>query len=1097
MSSAFRDFLSSVGLEDRLGVLTENGIDLDVVGDLTADDLKELGLNLGERKRFLKAALAASQGPEAADVQPGPERRQLTVMFVDLVGSTSLSAAHDVEDYRTVVQSYQQAVTDTVQRHNGTVAKYMGDGVLAYFGYPSATEHSAEHAARCGLDIIEQVKRLTPLAGVRLSCRVAAATGKVIVGDLIGEGGSQERQVVGDTPNLAGRLQSLAEPDQMVVAGATYQLVHGLFECRSLGSHSLKGFDEAIDVYAVVSEKQVESRFRATREVKTLAPLHGRDAELAALIEAWSNSLAGQLQATVIVADAGVGKSRLLAELESRVSDQPYHLVEFSCHPQLKNSALRPLRTYCERMIGWARTEEPATQFAKLAGALTDRSLGDKTDLFASILEIPPAGLYEPPPESPQLQRAAFAAALGAFVHASADGLPLFIILEDLHWADATTLEVLELFLQSLLDTPAFFVATSRPTETSALASSDLVSLLELDGIKTGAAAEIASDVAGGKRLPADLLDKILSQAEGNPLYVEELTKSLLESGLVREEMGQLVASPSLSVTQIPATLQDSLMARLDRVATSKELAQTGSVIGREFDLELIAEVLGQPPDLIAAGISVLEQAEIVFPVTGKTEKTWIFKHALIQEAAYDSLLKSRRRELHGLIAHAYEKIRPDLSSGHPEIMAHHLGNAGEHRRAIGFGLAAGMGALVRSANNEAVAHGLACQNWASQLGDAEERGQLELKVHAMLTPALMQSQGYTAPDAKESARRGLELLEIHGDRPEAFPNLWGLNLFHHVRSERKQARDLAERFVALAERIGDGDQLVVGLPIVGHCSWIEGSLGEAETDLRRAMDLYDVSLHRHHGAHYGFDSLSYAQMALSQVLWMTGRIDQAMTAMDDALAHARELKHTNTVGLALLYRIMLKQQMGLRDEVTRDAAEALDYCGRMGVSTPTSYISMIANWAKRDVDASRGVYEIHDMVGAQLGMTYYRSLGVDVCIETGDLERAREILKPAMEQARHRGERYWLPQLLRLQSKIVLASGDGDPTSPLREAAVEARTTGASLLEALALIDLLRLDASDRQSIQSRLETLLETDRVQLPAYAQTALHALKSGVH
>jgi len=832
MSSALRNFLSSIGLEARVDVFAENGVDLDVVGDLTDADLKELGLNLGERKRFLKAAHSTSEPPQEVDAQPGPERRQLTVMFVDLVGSTSLSASHDVEDYRTIVKSYQQAVTDVVQRHGGTVAKYMGDGVLAYFGYPSATEHSAEHAARCGLDVIDQVKRLKPLSGVQLSCRVAAATGKVIVGDQIGEGDSSERQVVGDTPNLAGRLQSLAEPDQMVVADSTYQLVQGLFECRSLGTHSLKGFEDPIDCYAVVSEKQVDSRFRATREVKNLAPLHGRDKELTALTQSWENSLAGTLEATVIVADAGVGKSRLLAELESRISKQAYHLVEFSCQPQLRNTVLRPLRNYTERVIGWSRKEEPSTQYSKLADALKDRGLSDKTDLFASILEIPPAGLYEPPPESPQLQRAAFAQALGAFIRASANGLPLFIILEDLHWADATTLEVLELFLTSLQDAPAFFVATSRPTEASPLASSSLVKLMRLERVQTGAAAAIASDVAGGKRLPADLLDKILNQAEGNPLYVEELTKSLLESGLVREEMGQLVASPTLSVAAIPTTLQDSLMARLDRVASSKELAQTGSVIGREFDLELISEVLGQSPDLIAAGITVLEQAEIVFPVSGKTEKTWIFKHALIQEAAYDSLLKSRRRELHGLIAHAYEKTRPDLAASHPEIMAHHLGNAGDHRRAIDFGLAAGMGALVRSANTEAVAHGLACRNWATELHDEQERGQLELKVHAMLTPALMQSQGYTAPDAKESARRGLELLEIHGDRPEAFPNLWGLNLFHHVRSERQQARDLAERFVALAERIGDGDQLVVGLPIVGHCSWIEGNLREAETDL-------------------------------------------------------------------------------------------------------------------------------------------------------------------------------------------------------------------------------------------------------------------------
>ena len=1098
MASALWNFLSSIGLEDRAGTFAENGVDLDVVGDLTAEDLKELGLNLGERKRFLKAALAVKPGPSGMVLQPGPERRQLTVMFVDLVGSTSLSAGNDVEDYRAIMKSYQQCVTDVVQRHGGTVAKYMGDGVLAYFGYPSATEYSAEHAARCGLEIINEVKQLAPLPGLRLSCRVAAATGKVIVGDQIGEGDSHERQVVGDTPNLAARLQSLAEPDQMVVADGTYQLIRGLFNCQPIGSHTLKGFDEAVDCYAVVSERDVNSRFRATHELKSLAPLRGRNKELALLTRLWDRCLDGHLEVALIVADAGIGKSRLLAELEHQLLGQAHRTIEFSCQPQFRNTALRPLRNYTERLLGWSRTEDAAGQFAKLCDVLEKRQLAEKIAVFASILDIPPSGLYDPPSESPQLQRADFVRSLATLLSAPSNNLPLLIILEDLHWADATTLEVLELFLSSLRDIPAFFIATSRTTENMALAGSPSTAVVQLEGVPTEAAAEIVNYVAGGKLLPADLLNRILNQAEGNPLYVEELTKSLLESGLVREELGRLIASPSLNFSAIPTTLQDSLMARLDRVASAKELALTGSVIGREFDLDLISQVLGQSPELITAGLSVLEQAEIVFPVKGKSEKAWIFKHALIQEAAYDSLLKSRRRELHGLIAQSLEQLRPDEVASQPEIMAHHLGNAGEHRRAIEYGLAAGMQALSRSANNEAVAHGLACRDWTTKLKDPQERGQLELKVQAMLTPALMQSQGYTAPDVQESARRGLELLEVHGDRPEAFPNLWGLNLFHHVRSERKQARDLAERFVAIAERIGDGDQLVAGLPIVGHCSWIEGNLKEAEADLRRAIGLYDTTRHRNHGAHYGFDSLSYAKMALSQVLWMTGRAKDALKEANEALQHAQELKHTNTVGLALLYRIMLKQQMGLRDEVAREAAEALDYCGRMGVSTPTSYISMISNWANRDVEASRGVYEIHDMVGAQLGMTYYRSLGAEVCIETGDLESAQEILQSALNQARSMGEKYWLPQLLRLQANISVRTGKTDAGNHLMEAIDEARKSGASLLESLALIDLMNMNTDGNiPDFSERLATLLTTENVKLPVDAQHKLQNLTNLVH
>lgn len=1095
MSTELKEFLAAVGLNHRFDDFVANGIDMDVIAELTAEDLSELNLNMGERKRFLKATRTATASePDAAPVA-GPERRQLTVMFVDLVGSTALSASHDVEDLRTVVGAYQTCCAAIIERHSGTIAKYMGDGILAYFGYPSAAEHSAEHAARCGLELIRDVNRLTPLPDVQPSCRVAAATGMVIVGDLIGSGDSQERQVLGETPNLAGRLQSLANPNQMVISNSTYQLLKGLFECSSLGKHDLKGFDEPIECFAVDAELEIESRFRARREGRSLSPLRGRAKELDALVAQWNACRGGHLESGLLVAEAGIGKSRLIAELVERISESPHEVIELACHPQFKNSALRPVKSFAERLFDWAGSDDAKVRFHKLKDYLERHNMDEETATFASTLGLPADGLYEPPTESPQIQRAALARGLSRLLAGRATSAPLLILFEDLHWADTTTLEVLEPLLAGLRNSPVLHIATTRTIDGLTLAQDPTVAVQHLSGISGDAAIELTRGLTGGKALSEELTNHILAQAEGNPLFLEELTKSLIESDAVSEKNGVLHVKRNSIQSEIPTTLQDSLMARLDRVATAKELAQIGAVIGREFSLDLLSHVCKQPAGVVVAGVSVLEQVELVFPVDGKSEKTWIFKHALIQEAAYDSLLRSHRRELHGLIAQAFETIRPEEIASQPEVMAHHLGQAGEYGSAIEFGLAAGMAALVRSANADAVAHGRKCLDWAARLPDDQDRGRLELKIQAILTPALMQSQGYSAPDVEESTSRALKLLELHGDLPEAFPNLWGLNMYHHVRSERKHARDVAERFVGLAERVDDGSQLVAGLPLVGQCSWIEGNLADAEAELRRGMDLYDVEAHGMHGAMYGLDSHSYCRLTLSQVLWMTGRKTEATAAADDALSHARSLNHTNTIGMALLYQIMLKQQNGMRDEVAHDALEALDYCARMGVSTPTSYIAMIANWAQGDVVASQEIYKVHNMIGARLGMTYYRSLGAENAIDAGDIDTANEILSDALDQARNTGEGYWLPQLLRLQARI-----ETDPDlarAHLREAIEQARASGALMLDALAIIDILLLgDTEDGSALLARLQGLIDIHRVELPAFARGRLENLTKEV-
>ena len=1100
MADTLRAWLERAGLVEIYDGLAAEDVDLDVLLDLTADDMRALGLSIGNIKRLSRAidrhrAAVTAMARKPGRQQDAPERRRLTVMFIDLVGSTELSAKLDVEDFRLVVATYQSTCAAIVGNHGGAIAKYMGDGVLAYFGYPQAAEHAAENAVRAGLAIIDAIDALEPLPEIRLRTRIGIATGMAIVGDLIGSGASYENQIVGDTPNLAARLQVAAKPNTMLISEATRELVGPLFDYHENTGVSIKGFDLAVTCYSVLAEREVDNRFRAGRGEELLAPLQGRSEELALLTGMWDAARAADNSVAIISAEGGMGKSRLLAALEEAVAAGPHFIVNCSCQPQFQNSTLKPVRTFLSRHARFERGDSPAERFAKVNALLERHGLGEQSPLFAVMLEIPPSGVYAPPEETPQRQRQTYFRAMVELIRAMGQNAPLLISIEDLQWADATTLEFLQTLPEALAGYPSLIVATTRPNTESALASGASVRHIELGGLSDSAVEALARQTAGERDLPASLIRHVQRLAEGNALFVEELTKALLESDAVREADGRIVFEAGASAEAVPATLHDSLMARLDRLDDAKEYAQIASVIGREFSLHLLVEVCGRPSGSVLYGMARLEEAEIVFPYTVEGERHWSFKHALIQEAAYESQLRSRRRALHGAIASAIERVLPEELTLHPEIMAHHLSRAGESGRAIEFGCVAGLGALMRSASAEAVAHTRDCLDWLAGLEPGISRDLAELGIIAIRTPAILQHQGYTAQEIEALEQRVLELLDRVGDRPETFPNLLGFKVFHHVRSERERARDLAERFLALADRLGDESSLAAGLPMIGQCSWIEAKLEEAEEQLRRGIALYDADAHGMHAAQYGFDTLSYCRMTLSQVLWMTGRDAEALREARAALDHARAINHTNTIGLALLYVIMLHQQRGEREEVARLAEEALAYCDRMGVSTPTSYIALIANWAAGNIDGSEELFAVHLALGAKLGLTYYRSLAVENCIEAGDAKRAAELLAPALEQARETGERYWLPRLLALEARVANMTGDGDPIASLEAAADEAREHGAWMLEAMALNDLCTLLPGDGSAKRrERLDWLIENFGIKRPEHP---FGELDSAVH
>jgi tetratricopeptide (TPR) repeat protein len=704
------------------------------------------------------------------------------------------------------------------------------------------------------------------------------------------------------------------------------------------------------------------------------------------------------------------------------------------------------------------------------------------------MLKIPALGLYEVPVESPEHQRRSFFTAVATLILALRKGAPVLLCIEDLHWADPTTLEFVGSLLDQFTDRPALLVATTRPDAQLALAEDPRTRLVALDGLSVPAVQGIVARITSGLPVAKGVVELIWRQADGNPLFVEELTKTLLESRQLREEDGQLVLADSPTRIAIPATLQDSLMARLDLLASAKELAQIGATIGREFSLPLMAAVCPQPHEAIVAGLGVLEAAEIVFEQAGAGERTWHFKHALIQDAAYESLLRSRRRALHAQIAEAIATRTPEETSLHPEVIAHHLSRAGQYLRAVDFGVRAGMTALTRSANAEAIGHARACLDWLHHLPEGEERDRSELGVNAMLTPALMVARGYASAEVEASATRALQLIDSLGDRPEMFPIIYCLKQFHHVRSERSQARALAERLMALADRADDSSQQAAGLGLLAQCCWIEGNPARAELLLRRAIALYDVEKHRQYAYQYGFDFLTYSRITLSQVLWITGRSTEAVREAEAALAHAREINHANSVGMGLLYLMIVRQQRSERAAVVDLGRETQAYCGRMGVTTPRSYASMIVNWANGDVEGSLGIFDVHAAIGAHLGMTYYRSIAAENAVDAGRLDTARAILDPALKQAASTGEKYWEPQLLRLQARIARSGGDPDEVAVgiLERAVARANAMGAHMLEALALIDLLDLSGNRGAG---RLNELVRALGTELPADAAARL--------
>jgi predicted ATPase/class 3 adenylate cyclase len=883
------------------------------------------------------------------------ERRQLTVMFVDLVGSTALSAKLDPEDMRGIIRLYQNTVAGEIARFEGHIAKFMGDGVLAYFGWPRAHEDEAERATRAGLAVAEAVSRLKAPGGEPLHTRIGIATGLVVVGDLVGQGAAQEQAVVGDTPNLAARLQCAAEPGTVVIADSTRHLIGDLFLLRELGAQSFKGIAEPVSAFAVLGEHAVESRF-AARRTGSMAPIVARDQELALLMERWRQAKSGEGQMVLLSGEAGIGKSRIAEALIDALRAEPHFLLRYQCSPYHIDSALYPAIQQITHAAGFVPGDAMDIRLDRLEALLAKATddVGEAAPLIARLIGLDAEFRYGALALTPQQHRKRTLAVLVNQLTGPASRKPVLWVIEDVHWIDPTTLELIELALDRIQTAPVLVLITARPTFVASFGSHPVVTRLTLNRLGREATQSIIDRITGGKRLPTTLLDEIVSKSDGVPLFIEEMTKAVIESQMLREGVDTYYLDRPLSALAIPTTLHDSLMARLDRLQPVKEVAQIAAVIGRSFDHHTIAALAGRPEAELADAVRQLVEAELVFRRGTPPEATYLFKHALVRDAACESLLKVKRHALHSRLL----QILADRGDTAPELMAQHAEAADLADQALDYWEVAGIQALARSAYKEAIASLENGVRLCQAIENEQQRRVREQRLQLQLGQALIADQSYAAPATLRAFDRALELAEKIGDVSLQLPALWGRIAGIHIAGT--SSADLAQRFAKLAEMQPESGPRLVGLRILALERFFEGRFKEALAFTDEALANYDPVVHCDLFRLFGHDARTATAGYKAWILWHLGFPDQAALTIAANLRWARALNHTNTMGLALCYGATLVNIWLRRpDEVESAAREAVRLADEKSLAQWHAWGRIHLGWALSQGDPRAGLDDI------------------------------------------------------------------------------------------------------------------------------------------
>jgi class 3 adenylate cyclase/predicted ATPase len=1085
------EWLRSLGLEKYGPAFRANAIDETVLPDLTEDHLREIGIPLGARIKLLKAIAALNERTEtiaptsvgrATRPVEAAERRQLTVMFSDLVGSTAMAASMDPEDLREVISAYQKCAAETVRRFDGCISRYMGDGVLVYFGYPKAHEDDAERAVRAGLELISALAGLKIRAS--LQTRIGIATGLVVVGDLIGSGEAQERGAVGETPNLAARLQGIAEPDTIVIAENTRRLLGNLFDLTDLGPKELKGVAEPVRVWTVLRPSSIESRFEALH-AGHLSALVGRKDEMDLLLRCWSKAKTGEGQVVLLSGEAGIGKSRLTAALLGRLAGESHTRLRYFCSSQRTDSAFYPIINQMEHVAGLAHDDTPTAKLDKLDSLLARTStLKQDAVLFAELLSIPNDGRYPAPDLPPMQRRQKTVQALIAQVEVLTLSSPILIIFEDAHWSDPSSLEVLDQIIDWIVTFPVLLIATFRPDFAPTWTRRPHVTALTINRLGQRESDAMIDLVIGDKLLPVDIRQDIIERTDGIPLFVEEMTKAVLEA---REESeAQRIAAAMPAARSVPATLHASLMARLDRLGPAKEVAQVGSAIGRKFSHVLLASVMHPREAELEAALDLLIAAGLLFRQGVPPHASYLFKHTLVQDVAYGTMLREPRRTLHARIAESLESNFPDIAESQPELLARHFTEAGLIEKAVGLWSKAGKRSLECSALLEATEHLTRALNQIAVLPSTQalRREQINLQV-ALITP-LIHVKGYAAPEVKaatDRARLLIEQAEALGEPPEdpllLFSVLYGAWVANYVGCNGVATRDLAEQFLTLAEKQRATVPLMVGHRIMGISLATSGGIAPSQAHFNQALRLYNTAEHRPLATRFGHDSRVAVLVYRSASLWCLGYPEAALKDAQHALDDAREIDQAATTMYALRLVLLTYVQCGNYDESNALLDQLLALAHEKGASfwkasgilTRGCILALTGKASEAVQSITSGLTALRS-TGGLVGAPLYLAYLTKAYSELGQFNDAWRCISEAMTAVETTKECCYEAEVYRIAGELALLSPEPDVTKAeahFERALAVARYQQAKSLELRVAMSMARLRRDQGKGHEAR----------------------------
>ncbi|HSL03951.1 MAG TPA: adenylate/guanylate cyclase domain-containing protein [Nitrospiraceae bacterium] len=1087
MNDRVSAWLEDLGLGIYREAFEKNAITWDVLTELNQGDLESLGVLLGHRKTLLRAiaqlssdagVLASGSLPSAVspDTPFSPERdhaerRQLTVVFCDLVDSTVLSRRVDPEDLQEITRRFLDACNQEIGRFNGYVAKYMGDGLLVYFGYPHAHEDDAERAVYAGLAILDTVKVLNhenPHPEFSMAARIGIATGQVVVGELMGQDTAKERSVFGETPNLAARLQALAQPNQLIIDPVTKRLAGNEFDFADHGAVSLKGFDKPVQTWQVLSLRLSASRFESSRS-SHLTNFVGREQEIALLLGRWREAIDGEGQVVLLCGEAGIGKSRIVHTLCDRLADAQYQTIQFQCSPYHLNTALYPAINCLRQAAGLASQDSAQAQLEKLDVLARESGLEnqDTVSLLADLLSI--RGEHRNPllTVSPEKRKNMTLEALVHYLQRMADRTPVLFIMEDAHWIDPTTLDLLTRIIDRIRQMRVLLLITFRPDFKPVWAEYSHVTFLTLSRLPRRQSAELVAAMTGGKGLPLEVQQAILAKTDGVPLYIEALTENVLASGLLTEGNESFTLKGPLKELPIPDSLHALLMERVDRLGPAKEIVQTGAAIGREFTYELLQATVEVPDSQLKNALDHFVASGLISQEGEIPLAKYHFKHALVQEAAYSTLPKKPRRLLHARIAKTLESRFAERIKMEPELLAYHYEEAGLTGPAVEYWHRAARRDAERSANIEALNHFNRALDLLKDLPQGPERNVLELEILLARGVPLLSVKGHASDEVEHNYRRAKDLSQEHSDSVHQFRAIWGLWVFHQVRGQLANSRDLAENLLALANREQSADLLIEAHRILGSSYFFLGRFDDAKTHLLAAKSLDDPNQHRSLALRYAQDPGITAGSYLARTLWILGEVGQAETMAREAIGMARELEHPLTRVFTLVYLCWIYSALRDPNRTLELADEAIALSTQYSFALGLALATASQGWALAENGQEKGLGKLVNgisairVTGAGLNNTFTLALLAEIYLRNHRIEEGLGVIEEAQTLAITGGELFWQAELLRLKGELLL--GQSDPSVQaaeqyFSEALKIAQDQHAKMLELRAATSLARL---------------------------------------